>query len=123
MATFVKAQVASLSASIIDFLTTLVCTQVFHFWYVVGSVAGTTVGGAVNFMMGRNWVFGTTARNIKVQILKYVLVWAGNLILTTAGVFLVTHYLHLNYMLSKIIVSGTVGTGYNFLMQKKFVFI
>jgi putative flippase GtrA len=123
MATFVKAQVASLSASIIDFLTTLVCTQVFHIWYVVGSVIGTTAGGVVNFMMGRNWVFGTTERNIGGQIFKYVLVWTGNLLLTTAGVFLVTHYLHVNYILSKIIVSCTVGTGYNFLMQKKFVFI
>ena len=123
MATFVKAQFASLSASIIDFLTTLVCTQVFNFWYVAGSVMGTVSGGAVNFMMGRNWVFGTKERNIKVQIFKYVLVWTGNLMLTTGGVFLLTHYMNVNYMVSKIIVSGTVGTGYNFLMQKKFVFI
>jgi len=64
MATFVKAQVASLSASIIDFLTTLVCTQVFHVWYVLGSVIGTTAGGMVNFMMGRNWVFGAKEKNI-----------------------------------------------------------
>ncbi|MBB5637877.1 putative flippase GtrA [Pedobacter cryoconitis] len=123
MATFVKAQVASLSASIIDFLTTLVCTQVFHVWYVLGSVIGTTAGGMVNFMMGRNWVFGAKERNINHQIFKYIIVWVGNLLLTTAGVYLVTHYLHVNYILSKIIVSCTVGIGYNFLMQKKFVFI
>ncbi|MGY0036999.1 GtrA family protein [Pedobacter sp. NJ-S-72] len=124
MATFVKAQVASLSASIIDFLTTLVCTQVFHVWYVLGSVIGTTAGGMVNFMMmGRNWVFGAKEKNINFQIFKYIIVWVGNLLLTTAGVYLVTHYLHVNYILSKILVSCTVGTGYNFLMQKKFVFI
>ncbi|QNK63768.1 GtrA family protein [Pedobacter sp. PAMC26386] len=123
MATFVKAQVASLSASIIDFLTTLVCTQVFHVWYVLGSVIGTTAGGMVNFMMGRNWVFGAKEKSINHQIFKYIVVWVGNLLLTTAGVYLVTHYLHVNYILSKIIVSCTVGIGYNFLMQKKFVFI
>jgi putative flippase GtrA len=123
MATFVKAQVASLSASIIDFLTTLVCTQVFHFWYVIGSVAGTTAGGLLNFTLGRNWVFDSKERGVGGQVLKYILVWTGNLLLTTGGVFLVTHYLHVNYILSKIIVSGTVGTGYNYLMQKKFVFI
>jgi len=123
MATFVKAQVASLSASIIDFLTTLVCTQVFHVWYVLGSVMGTTAGGITNFMMGRNWVFGVKEKNINHQIFKYIIVWVGNLLLTTAGVYLVTHYLHVNYILSKILVSCTVGIGYNFLMQKKFVFI
>ena len=99
MATFVKAQVASLSASIIDFLTTLVCTQVFHVWYVLGSVIGTTAGGMVNFMMGRNWVFGAKEKNINFQIFKYIIVWVGNLLLTTAGVYLVTHYLHVNYIL------------------------
>jgi len=123
MATFVKAQVASLSASIIDFLTTLVCTQVFHIWYVAGSVIGTTAGGLVNFIMGRNWVFESTARSVKGQLFKYILVWTGNLLLTTAGVFMVTHYLHVNPVLSKIIVSCSVGTTYNYLMQKKFVFV
>jgi len=123
MATFVKAQVASLSASIIDFLTTLVCTQVFNAWYVVGSVAGTTAGGLVNFAMGRNWVFESKDQSVRLQLFKYILVWTGNLLLTTGGVFLVTHYLHVNYILSKIIVSFTVGTSYNYLMQKKFVFI
>ena len=123
MATFVKAQVASLSASIIDFLTTLVCTQVFNVYYVLGSVIGTTAGGAFNFMMGRTWVFESTQRNINKQIVKYGLVWTGNLLLTTSGVYLVTHYLHINPTLSKIIVSLTVGTTYNFLMQKKFVFV
>ena len=123
MATFVKAQVASLSASIVDFLTTLVCTKVFGVWYLLGSVLGTTAGGIVNFMMGRNWVFESRERSVHIQALKYIIVWTGNLLLTTAGVFLVTHYLHVDPILSKIIVSCTVGTGYNFLMQKKFVFI
>ncbi|MCD0489753.1 GtrA family protein [Pedobacter sp. MC2016-14] len=123
MATFVKAQVASLSASIIDFLTTLVCTQVLSIWYVVGSALGTTAGGIVNFAMGRNWVFESTERKVSHQAIRYILVWVGNLLLTTGGVFIVTHYLHLNYLLSKIIVTCTVGVSYNYLMQKKFVFI
>jgi putative flippase GtrA len=122
MATFLKAQVASLSASIFDFLTTLVCTQYLHFWYVAGSATGTIVGGVINFSMGRHWVFGAGNKKVYSQITKYVLVWTGNLILTTTGVYLVTHYLNFNYIISKIIVTSTVGVTYNYLMQKKFVF-
>nr|WP_199081360.1 GtrA family protein [Pedobacter sp. ASV19] len=122
MATFLKAQVASLSASIFDFLTTLVCTQYLHFWYVLGSATGTTVGGIINFTMGRHWVFSAADGKVHHQIFKYVLVWTGNLILTTSGVYLVTHYLTINYILSKILVTCTVGVTYNYLMQKKFVF-
>ena len=122
MATFLKAQVASLSASIFDFLTTLVCTQYLQFWYVAGSATGTVVGGVINFTMGRRWVFSATEKKVYFQIFKYVLVWSGNLGLTTSGVFLVTHYLNVNYILSKIIVTSTVGVTYNYFMQKKFVF-
>lgn len=122
MATFLKAQVASLSASIFDFLTTLVCTQYLNFWYVTGSASGTIVGGIINFTMGRHWVFGTPKKKAYIQLMRYILVWSGNFMLTTSGVFLVTNFLNINYIVSKIIVTSTVGVTYNYLMQKKFVF-
>jgi putative flippase GtrA len=124
VATFVKAQVSSLTASFLDFLTTLVCKQVLNFGVIAGSSTGTIVGGIVNFLIGRNWVFEKSAGRIQNQAGKYFLVWLGNLILTTSGVFAVTHYVHVrNYVISKIIVSCLIGVPYNYLMQKKFVFI
>ncbi|RZM25661.1 MAG: GtrA family protein [Pedobacter sp.] len=124
MATFLKAQVASLTASILDFLTTLVCKYVFHFQVILGSATGTIVGGIVNFLIGRNWAFDARRGNARNQALKYFLVWSGNLVLTTSGVYLVTHALGLtNYVLPKIFVSCVVGVPYNYFMQKKFVFV
>ena len=89
---------------------------------MAGSASGTIVGGVINFSMGRHWVFGAGEKKVYSQITKYILVWTGNLILTTTGVYLVTHYLNFNYIISKIIVTSTVGVTYNYLMQKKFVF-
>ncbi len=124
MATFVKAQVSSLSASILDFLTTIVCKHVLNFGVILGSGTGTTVGGIANFLIGRNWVFGSKQGKIQNQAVKYFIVWFGNLVLTTSGVYLVTHYFQLsNYVLPKILVSAVIGVPYNYLMQKKFVFI
>ncbi|WP_188626000.1 GtrA family protein [Pedobacter quisquiliarum] len=124
MATFLKAQVSSLSASILDFLTTIVCKHVLNFGVILGSGTGTTVGGIANFLIGRSWVFGSNQGKIQNQAFKYFIVWFGNLILTTSGVYLVTHYFQLsNYVIPKILVSGVIGVPYNYLMQKKFVFI
>lgn len=122
MGTFIKAQVASLTATIVDFATTIILVEVFRCWYLLASITGTICGGITNFMMGRRWVFDATAKGIPLQALKYLLVWIGNLVLVSGGVYLLTHYLGLNYVLSKIVVSIIVGFTYNYLMQKKFVF-
>ncbi|SDT30953.1 Putative flippase GtrA (transmembrane translocase of bactoprenol-linked glucose) [Mucilaginibacter mallensis] len=122
MSTFIKAQASSIIATLFDFLTTIVCKEFFYFWYVIASLLGTIVGGVTNFALGRNWVFNRKEKKIPMQVLKYLIIWNGNLLLSTLGVFIVTHYLGLSYIISKIIVSVTVGVTYNYLLQKRFVF-
>ncbi|MFD0764688.1 GtrA family protein [Mucilaginibacter lutimaris] len=123
MATFVKAQASSFISSAVDFLTTIVLKEAFSVWYVTASFIGTIMGGVTNFALGRVWVFKKRKeKTIPQQAIKYVLVWCGNLALNTLGVFLVTHYIKLDYKISKIIVSFTVGITYNYFLQKKFVF-
>jgi putative flippase GtrA len=122
MSTFLKAQASSIIATLFDFLTTIVCKEFFYFWYVIASLLGTIVGGTTNFVLGRNWVFNRKEKKMPRQIVKYLIIWNGNLLLSTLGVFIVTHYLGLSYIISKIIVSVIVGVSYNYLLQKKFVF-
>ncbi|TSD66506.1 GtrA family protein [Inquilinus sp. KBS0705] len=122
MATFVKAQASSIIATIFDFLTTIVCKEFFYLWYVIASLIGTISGGVTNFALGRVWVFKSKDETIPKQVIKYMAVWLGNLALTTAGVFLVTHYIGLSYIISKALVSVVVGVSYNYFLQKRFVF-
>lgn len=126
MATFVKAQASSFAASIFDFLTTIVCKEFFYLWYVTASLIGTIAGGVTNFVLGRAWVFKKGHKKqestITQQAIKFLVVWGGNLLLNTAGVFFVTHYIGLNYITSKVVVSASVGISYNYFLQKKFVF-
>jgi putative flippase GtrA len=122
MATFVKAQASSFIASTFDFLTTVVCKEFFYLWYVTATLLGTIVGGALNFVLGRVWVFDGKEKGIPQQVLKYLVVWGGNSILNTSGVFFVTHYTGLSYIISKVLVSISVGVSYNYFLQKKFVF-
>jgi len=122
MSTFLKAQASSIIATFFDLLTTIVCKEFFYLWYVIASLLGTIVGGTTNFALGRNWVFNRREKKIPLQVVKYFIIWNGNLLLSTLGVFIVTHYLGFSYIISKVIVSVTVGVSYNYLLQKKFVF-
>lgn len=111
-----------MAATCFDFLTTIVLVNVFGWWYLAGSVTGTIAGGVLNFMMGRLWAFNAGDRSIEWQFVKYVLVWVGNLLLNAAGVFMITQYIGLSYVISKILTAVVVGIGYNYVLQKKFVF-
>lgn len=122
MITYLKAQAAAILGSLIDFLTTIVLVELFHCWYVYANLAGNIAGGITQFLLGRNWVFHAGGSKIPAQIIKYVLVWIGNLILSAAGVYFFTHYLELNYFISKTITSVALGLTYNYFLQKKFVF-
>lgn len=122
MATFIKANVASLSASGFDYLVTIVLATFFHVDPFKASITGTVCGGILNFFMGRLWVFESKVARLHHQALKYLLVWAGNLFLNAGGMFLLLKVWHLHYLPSKIVVSLIVGFGYNYFMQKKFVF-
>jgi putative flippase GtrA len=122
MQTFIRSQASSIISTLFDFLTTIVCKEFFYFAVVFSSVLGTIVGGITNFALGRNWVFNKREKKMPLQIVKYVLIWNGNLLLTTLGVFIANHYFDINYIVSKIIVAVIMGVSYNYLLQKKFVF-
>jgi putative flippase GtrA len=122
MFTYLKAQASSLVASATDFGVTIIAVNLFGWWYLSASITGTVTGGAVNFYVNRKWVFESTSTAIKWQILKYILVWTGNLIIVTAGVFMLTHFFNLNYVLAKVLSSVLTGVSYNYIMQKQFIF-
>ena len=122
MFTYLKAQASSLVASATDFGVTIIAANLFGWWYLAASITGTVTGGAVNFYVNRKWVFESESTAIKRQILKYILVWTGNLIIVTAGVFVLTHSFNLNYVLAKVLSSVLTGVSYNYIMQKQFIF-
>lgn len=122
MATFFKANIASIIASFFDYLVTVLLVTFFHVDVVVASVAGTVCGGILNFIIGRNWVFQSKTTRVHVQATKYVIVWVGNLILNASGMYLLAKVAGIYYVIAKLIVSLIVGFGYNYVLQKRYVF-
>lgn len=122
MLTFLKAQTTGMLATGVDFLVTIVAVEMLGVWYVLGTMLGTLSGGIFNFSINRKWVFQPEGKSARVQALKYLLVWLGSMLLNAAGVYVVTHYTGLVYVFSKVITAIFVGVGYNYQLQKNFVF-
>jgi putative flippase GtrA len=105
MRTYIKAQAASIIGSLADFLVSILLHEVFHCWYIVANISGNICGAVIQFILSRNWAFE-----------------AGNILLQTAGVYVLKNYFNLSYILSKTIASVMIGLTYNYFVQKKFVF-
>jgi putative flippase GtrA len=73
-------------------------------------------------MVNRHWVFESTEAAVRKQAARYVLVWCGNLLLNALGVYIITAAAQWNYILSKVLVALVIGWGYNYILQKKYVF-
>jgi len=123
MKTFLKAQATSMIATLTDYLVFGLLHEFFHVWYLIANVIGVVSGGIMNFILGRYWAFSSKEEEIKGQAVKFFIVWAGNLLLNTTGVYMLTQWFgEANALYAKIIVSIVVGIGYNYVLQKFFVF-
>lgn len=122
MASFIKSQIASILGSMADYFITIALVSFFDCHYLVANLAGNCVGGAAQFFLCRKWAFHADRGKISPQIIKFIFVFAGNLLLSAAGVFILTRYIELNYIISKTITSALLGISYNYILQKKFVF-
>ena len=125
MLTFLKAQLAAITGSAVDFLIYALMVQLTGNSPAMVSLAtaeGAVSGGVINFLIARKWVFNEGQHKARVQIARYILVWAGSILLNSLGMYLLTYFTTLNYMVARILVSVLVGVSYNYFLQKRFVF-
>lgn len=120
--TFTKAQLVSLLASAVDFAVTWILVKRLEFPPVAGGATGTICGGTTHFLISRTWVFSAQEKKWTHQLTRYFLVWIGNLILNTSGLWLLIRYTTLDPMVAKIVIAILVAVCYNYVLQKRFVF-
>ena len=133
---FLRAQLSSQLATIIDFIITIGLAKLFSVYYVYATFAGSFFGGIVNCIVNYKWTFRPeNCKKINI-VIKYILVWCGSLFLNVGGTFLITeaitkviyiqnifgHYLDNLFIFSKILVSLAVAFFWNYNMQRIFVY-
>ena len=122
MHTFIKTQAALILGLLGDFLTTILLVEVFHCWYIASSAAGNIAGALAQFILSRNWAFNAQAGKMPRQVIRFIIMWFGNIVISSLAIYLLTSYFNIHYLLCKLIVSILLGTSYTYLCSKKFVF-
>ncbi len=121
-ATLGRHQLGAVAATVVDFATMILLVEGFAASPVVGTAVGASVGGIVNFWLGRVWVFRGQHDCWTRQALRYALVSAAGAGLNALGEHLVSGVAHVPYVLARVIVSIGVSLGWSFPVQRRFVF-
>jgi putative flippase GtrA len=119
--TFIRYNIVAITATLVDFLIFIVLNNIFNIWYVLSTFLSAIAGGIAAFILNRKWTF-FSKNNIHIQILKYITVWGGSILLNTYGLYLLVENSTLGETSSKILVSIIVGLTYNFLLSKYYIF-
>ena len=123
MKTFAKAQLSSMIGGMVDYFTMIFFTEVVGVFYTYSIVIGGLVGAVVNFIVNRRFTFQAAAGKRRVQLPRFLLIVMGSIFLKTYGTFLLTNYGRIDYKVSRLMVDATVALGFNFPMQKYWVFM
>ena len=118
---YLKAQVAAILGSMADYLTVIIMVEVLKCWYLLANLCGNLVGGTAQFFLGRKWAFQSPG-NVYIQMFRFILIFSGNLVLSAAGIYVLTSLIHISYLISKTAISILLGLTYNYYTQKRFVF-
>ena len=121
-AALLRHQAGSLVATAVDYSVMIALVSLAGAAPALGTAAGAACGGAVNFLLGRRWIFRATQHRSAPQALRYAVVSLGSLLLNTVGVQVLAGPLHVHYVAVRAAVSLAVSLIWNFPMQRTFVF-
>lgn len=119
---FFKAQLSAFVGGLVDFGIYSFCYKVLLFTAPISNIFSGSLGAIVNFTINRYWSFGTTQVSVASQLWKFILVVAGSIFLKSSGIYVLVDILNLHFLLSKAIVEIIVSLGFNFILQKYWVF-
>lgn len=121
--TFAKAQFSAFFGGMFDFMVMIGCTEFLGIHYTKSIIIGGLLGALVNFSINRYWTFHSPDRpSYKKQLIRFYVVVLGSIALKSSGTYFVTEFFTLNYKFSRLIVDLFVSVGFNFTLQKYWVF-
>ncbi len=118
---FAKAQASAFIGGIVDYFAMIVFTELFHIHYTISIAISGVIGAIVNFSINKYWTY-LSNHAVGGQIVKFILVLTGSILLKSGGTYLFTNWLNIDYKISRIITDIFVSFGFNFLLQKYWVF-
>jgi putative flippase GtrA len=115
-------QIASLVATAVDFGTMTVAVELGHVPPALATLFGATLGGLVNFQLGRHFTFLAGKDRAAPQAARYALVSGASAGWNALGELVAHDVLGANYLAARLVVALLVSVLWNYPMQHRFVF-
>lgn len=119
---FLKAQLSAFLGGLSDLGIYSFCFIVLKFTALSSNVISGSLGAVVNFLINRNWAFKSAEKPVFNQLWKFVIVVIGSISLKSLGVHFFVDTWHWHFILSKLLIEILVSLGFNFTLQKFWVF-
>ena len=119
---FLKAQASAFIGGMVDLGIYSFCYKILGFAASFSNVISGSLGAVVNFLINRYWSFSSSKNSVGSQLWKFVIVVAGSIALKSSGIHLLVDVMKWNFILSKLGVELLVSLGFNYPLQKFWVF-
>jgi len=126
--TFTKAQISAFIGGLSDYAIMVFFTEVVFgkAYYPLSIAISGTLGAIINFSLNKTWAFRPKEQAYKFtlpqQLRRFIIVVVSSILLKIAGTWLITHFVHLDYRISRIIADLFVSLGFNYTLQRYWVF-
>lgn len=110
------------TAALVLLVILYVCTDIFLIWYLISSVIAFVCAFLTSFTLHKFWTFRDRhVGRIPKQAASHLMVGGVNLILNTALLYWLVEYGRIHYLVSQVLVSGTLAVA-SFFIYKHFIF-
>jgi putative flippase GtrA len=120
--TFPRSAATSIFTTSLDFGLLAALVELGHVNYVLATFLGTVLGSTSNFLINRRWAFAATDGHAGHQAARYLATQAGSAALHTSGVWLLTRFGGVRYLVAKVVVAIAAYLVWNYPMNHYFVF-
>lgn len=117
-----KTQVSAFLGGLVDWALLIFLTDYCHVFYTFSIIIAGFVGAVINFTINRYWSFKATNEQKRIQASKFFVMVLGSIFFKTTGTTLLTQNTILNYKISKLLMDFIVSFGFNFPLQKFWIF-
>jgi len=119
---FARSVVTSTFTTSLDFVVLTALVELAGTTYALATFVGTLVGATSNFVINRAWAFEATAGHPGRQAVRYVMVQIGSAVIHTLGVWSLTRFAGVQYLVAKFGVACAAYLGWNYPLNHRFVF-
>jgi putative flippase GtrA len=126
--TFTKAQLSAFIGGVSDYGIMVFLTEVIfgEAYYPLSIAISGTLGAVINFSLNKYWAFRPKEQCYKFtlpqQLRRFIIVVISSILLKITGTWLITHFIGIDYKISRLITDLFVSLGFNYSLQRYWVF-